>query len=75
MLPNTMIARETARAKEIHYVPGHGVWLKFPEGGAMLIPEPLWQTFVPQIGQTLVFYAPNGSIYPPTRRLPPSPRQ
>ena len=33
-----------ARANEIRFMPGFGVFLKFPEGGGMHIPESLWQT-------------------------------
>jgi len=44
MLDQIMIAREAARATEIRFMPGLGVFLNFPEGGGIMhIPEPLWQ--------------------------------
>lgn len=43
-LDQSMIAHEAARATEIRFMPGFGVFLKLPEGGGMHVPEPLWQT-------------------------------
>jgi len=47
MLDQTVIAQGAARATEIRFMPGLGVFLKFPEGGGMHIPEPLWQSAMP----------------------------